>query len=170
MVLGCSNTYQQLVTSLKVQEIPLALSTKGDCKVGTNSPWNINNKKEGKTKAWLSWILLIGTSLVRIALINLNIVNISSQFIFSQIRSLVHHSSLKCPQKSYIPKLVEHLSPTPPVTILHIHHIHLTMAAGPHLERARMPCQEVMMTSLPTLLTNPIAQSTHVGHNKKLLL
>lgn len=38
MILGCSNTYQQLVTSLKVDEIRWVLSKRGDSKVGTNSP------------------------------------------------------------------------------------------------------------------------------------
>ena len=64
MILGCSNTYQQLVTSLKVDEIRWVLSKRGDSKVGTNSPWAINHKRDGKTKAWLAWLLLIGTSLV----------------------------------------------------------------------------------------------------------
>ncbi|TVY17925.1 hypothetical protein LARI1_G005385 [Lachnellula arida] len=64
MILGCSNTYQQLVTSLKVDEIRWVLSKRGDSKVGTNSPWSINHKREGKTKAWLAWLLLISTSLV----------------------------------------------------------------------------------------------------------
>jgi hypothetical protein len=64
MILGCSNTYQQLVTSLKVDEIRWVLSKRGDSKVGTNSPWAINHKREGKIKAWLAWLLLIGTSLV----------------------------------------------------------------------------------------------------------
>ncbi|TVY89857.1 hypothetical protein LAWI1_G004089, partial [Lachnellula willkommii] len=63
MILGCSNTYQQLVTSLKVDEIRWVLSKRGDSKVGTNSPWSINHKREGKTKAWLAWLLLISTSL-----------------------------------------------------------------------------------------------------------
>jgi hypothetical protein len=35
--------------------------------VGTNSPWSINHKREGKTKAWLAWILLISTSIVSFA-------------------------------------------------------------------------------------------------------
>lgn len=64
MVLGCSNTYQQLVTALKVDEIRWVLSKRGDSKVGTNSPWAINHKRDGKAKAWLAWLLLIGTSLV----------------------------------------------------------------------------------------------------------
>ncbi|TVY43133.1 hypothetical protein LSUB1_G001320 [Lachnellula subtilissima] len=63
MILGCSNTYQQLVTSLKVDEIRWVLSKRGDSKVGTNSPWAINHKRDGKTKAWLAWLLLISTSL-----------------------------------------------------------------------------------------------------------
>ena len=64
MILGMSNTYQQLVTSLKVDEIKWALSVKGDSRVGTNSPSSINHKKSGKLSAWLSWLLLIGTSMV----------------------------------------------------------------------------------------------------------
>ncbi|KAH7399834.1 hypothetical protein BKA64DRAFT_707518 [Cadophora sp. MPI-SDFR-AT-0126] len=62
MVLGCSNTYQQLVTALKVDEIRWVLSKRGDSKVGTNSPWSINHKRKGKTLAWLAWLLLILTS------------------------------------------------------------------------------------------------------------
>jgi hypothetical protein len=64
MILGCSNTYQQLVTTLKVGEIRWVMSKRGDSRVGTNSPWAINHKREGKLKAWLAWILLISTSLV----------------------------------------------------------------------------------------------------------
>jgi hypothetical protein len=67
MILGCSNTYQQLVTALKVDEIRWVMSKRGDSKVGTNSPWSINHKREGKTKAWLAWILLISTSIVSFA-------------------------------------------------------------------------------------------------------
>ena len=63
MILGCSNTYQQLITALKVEEIPWVLSKRGDSKVGTNSPWSINHKKAGKALAWLGWILLISTSM-----------------------------------------------------------------------------------------------------------
>ncbi|TVY83717.1 hypothetical protein LSUE1_G002566 [Lachnellula suecica] len=63
MILGCSNTYQQLVTALKVNEVRWVLSKRGDSKVGTNSPWAINHKRDGKGKAWAAWILLIGTSL-----------------------------------------------------------------------------------------------------------
>jgi hypothetical protein len=64
MILGCSNTYQQLVTSLKVDEIRWVMSKRGDSKVGTNSPWAINHKRGGKLKAWSAWILLISTSIV----------------------------------------------------------------------------------------------------------
>lgn len=63
MILGCSNTYQQLVTAPLVEEIPFILSKNGDAKCGTNSPWNINVKKSGKLKAWGSWLLLICTSI-----------------------------------------------------------------------------------------------------------
>lgn len=66
MVLGCSNTYQQLVTSLKVDELRWVLSNRGDSKVGTNSPWAINHKKTGKAKAWGCWGLLILTSIVSV--------------------------------------------------------------------------------------------------------
>ena len=64
MILGCSNTYQQLITALKVDEIRWVLSKRGDSKVGTNSPWSINHKKSGKTGSWLAWLLLISTSMV----------------------------------------------------------------------------------------------------------
>jgi hypothetical protein len=64
MILGCSNTYQQLITALKVDEIRWVLSKRGDSKVGTNSPWSINHKKAGKGLAWLGWVLLISTSMV----------------------------------------------------------------------------------------------------------
>ncbi|KAB8290190.1 hypothetical protein EYC80_011059 [Monilinia laxa] len=63
MILGCSNTYQQLVTAPQVEEIPWILSRNGEARVGTNSPWNINVKKSGKAKAWGSWLLLICTSI-----------------------------------------------------------------------------------------------------------
>ncbi|QDS73482.1 hypothetical protein FKW77_009136 [Venturia effusa] len=63
MILGMSNTYQQLVTSLDAVDIPAMLRKYGDSKVGTNSPFSINRKIRGKTKAWFSWILLISTSL-----------------------------------------------------------------------------------------------------------
>lgn len=65
MILGMSNTYQQLVTSLDFKEIRWVLSKHGDSRVGTNSPMNINHKKKGKRKAWLSWFLLVLTSIVR---------------------------------------------------------------------------------------------------------
>lgn len=64
MVLGMSNTYQQLVTALNVDEIKWVLSKKGDSRVGTNSPFAINDKATGKLKHWLTWLLLISTSLV----------------------------------------------------------------------------------------------------------
>ncbi|KAF2494005.1 hypothetical protein BU16DRAFT_61800 [Lophium mytilinum] len=63
MVLGMSNTYQQMVTSLKVGDIKYVLSKYGDTRVGTNSPFAINHKREGKLNAWLAWLLLICTSL-----------------------------------------------------------------------------------------------------------
>ncbi|KAJ4292636.1 hypothetical protein N0V90_009299 [Kalmusia sp. IMI 367209] len=63
MVLGMSNTYQQLITSLKTSDLKYMLEKFGDSRVGTNSPWNINHKKEGKGKAWAAWLLLVCTSL-----------------------------------------------------------------------------------------------------------
>jgi hypothetical protein len=63
MILGISNTYQQLVTSLKTSEIRWALCKFRDVRVGTNAPSNINRKKTGKGKAWCFWTLLISTSL-----------------------------------------------------------------------------------------------------------
>lgn len=64
MILGMSNTYQQIVTALRADEIRWVLSKFGDSRVGTNSPLSINHKKKGKLGAWLSWLLLISTSLV----------------------------------------------------------------------------------------------------------
>ncbi|KAJ4366300.1 hypothetical protein N0V83_007936 [Neocucurbitaria cava] len=63
MVLGMSNTYQQLVTSLKVSDIKYVLSKFGDSRVGTNSPFSINHKQDGKKRAWSAWVLLILTSM-----------------------------------------------------------------------------------------------------------
>jgi hypothetical protein len=63
MVLGMSNTYQQLVTSLKVSDLKHVLSKYGDSRVGTNSPFSINHKRDGKKRAWASWFLLICTSM-----------------------------------------------------------------------------------------------------------
>lgn len=65
MVLGMSNTYQQIVTSLNINDLKSMLQKFGDSRVGTNSPFNINHKREGKVKSWLSWLLLISTSLVK---------------------------------------------------------------------------------------------------------
>lgn len=64
MILGMSNTYQQLITSLEVDEIRWVLSKREDSRVGTNLPLAINHKRTGKLKAWLAWLLLISTSLV----------------------------------------------------------------------------------------------------------
>lgn len=63
MVLGMSNTYQQLVTSLCIGDLKHMLEKFGDSRVGTNSPFNINHKQNGKLKSWLAWLLLITTSL-----------------------------------------------------------------------------------------------------------
>jgi hypothetical protein len=63
MILGMSNTYQQLVTSLKISDLKHVLSKFGDSRVGTNSPFSINHKKDGKKKAWAFWFLLICTSM-----------------------------------------------------------------------------------------------------------
>lgn len=63
MVLGMSNTYQQLVTSLCIGDLKHMLEKFGDSRVGTNSPFNINHKQDGKLKSWLAWLLLITTSM-----------------------------------------------------------------------------------------------------------
>ncbi|KAL9600559.1 MAG: hypothetical protein Q9219_003105 [cf. Caloplaca sp. 3 TL-2023] len=63
MILGMSNTYQQLITSLSTSELRWVLSKHEDSRVGTNSPFNINHKKSNRVSAWLQWILLIATSL-----------------------------------------------------------------------------------------------------------
>ncbi|KAL1801259.1 hypothetical protein ACET3X_001601 [Alternaria dauci] len=63
MVLGMSNTYQQIVTSLKISDLKYALSKFGDSRVGTNSPLNIRHKEKGRKRAWAAWFLLIFTSM-----------------------------------------------------------------------------------------------------------
>jgi hypothetical protein len=63
MVLGMSNTYQQIVTSLDISDLKHALSVFGDSRVGTNSPFSIKHKKEGKKRAWAAWTLLVVTSM-----------------------------------------------------------------------------------------------------------
>ncbi|KAL8726373.1 MAG: hypothetical protein Q9166_006780 [cf. Caloplaca sp. 2 TL-2023] len=63
MILGMSNTYQQLITSLSTEELRWVLSKHEDSRVGTNSPFNINHKQTKKLSAWLQWLLLIITSL-----------------------------------------------------------------------------------------------------------
>jgi hypothetical protein len=63
MVLRMSNTYQQLVTSLTVNDLKYMLSKFGDSGVGTNSPFSINHKKHGRKQAWPIWFLLVLTSM-----------------------------------------------------------------------------------------------------------
>ncbi|KKY23241.1 hypothetical protein UCDDS831_g02972 [Diplodia seriata] len=63
MILGMSNTYQQLATALRVEDLAYMLSKHGDCRVGTNSPFAINYKRTDRLKSWLSWLLLIMTSM-----------------------------------------------------------------------------------------------------------
>ena len=63
MVLGMSNTYQQLASALTIDDVRSALEKKGDARFGTNSPFSINNRKKGKLSSWLAWLLLIATSL-----------------------------------------------------------------------------------------------------------
>ncbi|KAJ4358068.1 uncharacterized protein N0V89_002647 [Didymosphaeria variabile] len=63
MVLGMSNTYQQILTSLQTSDLKHMLKKFGDSRVGTNSPWNINRKEKGKAKSWAAWLLLVCTSL-----------------------------------------------------------------------------------------------------------
>jgi hypothetical protein len=63
MLLGMSNTYQQLVTSLKIGDLKHMLEKYGDSRVGTNSPFNMNHKQRGKRRSWAAWLLLVITSL-----------------------------------------------------------------------------------------------------------
>lgn len=60
---GMSNTYQQIVTSLRISDLKYALSKFGDSRVGTNSPLNIRHKEKGRKRAWAAWFLLIFTSM-----------------------------------------------------------------------------------------------------------
>ncbi|KAL1383772.1 hypothetical protein HDK64DRAFT_341102 [Phyllosticta capitalensis] len=63
IILSASNTYQQLLTSLKIEDIKYILTNFGDSRVGTNSPFAIKHKKFGRQKAWISWIFLVATSM-----------------------------------------------------------------------------------------------------------
>jgi hypothetical protein len=63
MVLGMSNTYQQIATSLRIRDLKHALSVFGDSRVGTNSPFSIKHKKDGRKRAWTAWLLLVITSM-----------------------------------------------------------------------------------------------------------
>jgi hypothetical protein len=63
MILGMSNTYQQLVTSLTITDIKHVLCKFGDSRVGTNSPFSINQKQEGRKRSWAAWLFLVMTSM-----------------------------------------------------------------------------------------------------------
>jgi hypothetical protein len=63
MILGMSNTYQQLVTSLTVTDLKHVLCKFGDSRVGTNSPFSINQKREGRKRSWIAWLFLVLTSM-----------------------------------------------------------------------------------------------------------
>ncbi|KAJ4988130.1 hypothetical protein SVAN01_06382 [Stagonosporopsis vannaccii] len=63
MILGMSNTYQQLVTSIKITDLKHVLSRYGDSRVGTNSPFSINQKRAGRKRSWAAWTFLVLTSM-----------------------------------------------------------------------------------------------------------
>ena len=63
MVLGMSNTYQQLVTSIKVTYLKHVLSKFGDSRVGTNSPVSIKQKRECRKRSWAVWAFSVLTSM-----------------------------------------------------------------------------------------------------------
>lgn len=63
MILGMSNTYQQLVTSVTIADLKHVLSKFGDSRVGTNSPFSISQKRERRKRAWATWLFLVLTSM-----------------------------------------------------------------------------------------------------------
>lgn len=63
MILGMSNTYQQLVTSIRITDLKHVLTKFGDSRVGTNSPFSISQKREGKKRSWVAWTFLVLTSM-----------------------------------------------------------------------------------------------------------
>lgn len=63
MILGMSNTYQQLVTAIRITDLKHVLSKFGDSRVGTNSPFSINQKREGRKRSWVAWLFLVLTSM-----------------------------------------------------------------------------------------------------------
>lgn len=128
MILGCSNTYQQLATALTVGEMRWVLSKRGDSKVGTNSPWAINHKREGKTKAWLAWALLISTSLVSpFNATSIYLLTICSQFTSLPTLSWDLHSTLACQIILLIYRRTQQNF-----------NLHTTQVAGPLFERVSM--------------------------------
>ena len=58
-----SNTYRQLATSVTITDLKHVLSKFGDSRVGTNSPFSINQKREGRKRSWLAWLFLVLTSM-----------------------------------------------------------------------------------------------------------
>lgn len=90
MILGMSNTYQQLLTALKVDDLKHALYKYGDARVGTNSPFSINHKRKGRLKAWLAWILLICTSMPVHLLAN-SVIGVTEYY---GMKMNVHYSSV----------------------------------------------------------------------------
>lgn len=65
LILGTSNTYQQIATSLTGKEFQRAIQKAGNARVGTNSPTYIRFKRPWayRWKSYLSWVFLLGTSL-----------------------------------------------------------------------------------------------------------
>jgi len=64
VLLGVSNTYQQLASGLMADDLKAALRKYGDVTVETNSPFSIKHKQKGKFVALMSWgFFLIATSL-----------------------------------------------------------------------------------------------------------
>jgi len=56
VLLGVSNTYQQLASGLTADDLKAALRKYGDVTVGTNSPFSIKHKQKGKFVALMSWV------------------------------------------------------------------------------------------------------------------
>ncbi|PSN67244.1 hypothetical protein BS50DRAFT_472197, partial [Corynespora cassiicola Philippines] len=99
MTLGMSNTYQQLVTSLRIGDLRHMLQKFGDSRVGTNSPFSINHKQEGKKRSWAAWLLLISTSMPIHFLANSLI---GPSYIIAPPTNVVYNSSMTWDTHSYI--------------------------------------------------------------------
>lgn len=59
VIVGMSNTYQQLVTWLTITDTKHVLCKLGDSRVGTNSLFSISQKREGRKRSLAAWLCVL---------------------------------------------------------------------------------------------------------------